>query len=502
MNDPASHKASQGAVTPANHDRVLLRRYAEEGSEAAFTELVRRHVDLVYGAALRRTGGDPHRAADVAQQVFVALARDARKLSRHAVLGAWLHTATRNAALNLMISAQRRQARELQALALNPAFANDGASPDWDRVRPVLDAAIDELPEADRAAVVLRFLERRAFAEIGAALQVSEDAARMRTDRALDKLRAALARRGITSTAAALGAIVSSQPLVSAPAGLATALASASLAATGAGAGLLTATLVSFMTTKITALVAGSLVVFGLGFYLGLNRDASVPAPPPHSTPSDAPMLASVREDNLALKAETEKLRGQVSQLTAANAQLEAQLATPPPPAAPVVAPRGPTLGMARWEVQQAALNNLRQIDAARKQFQLEKGQHADSINDLVGRGSYIKAVRTVNGEDYSNLSMDPAQPLTVTTPDGISVTYDPTGVNTTRPEIPPEIARAQELAAKVQPSVMQAVNAYRAANNGGNPPNEQALMPYFPSPQEAASFVELLEAQKAAAGE
>jgi RNA polymerase sigma factor (sigma-70 family) len=482
-----------------NDDATLLRQYAEEGLDSAFTELVRRHVDLVYGAALRRTG-DPHRAADVAQQVFVALARDARKLSCHAVLGAWLHTATRNAAFNLMISEQRRQARELQALALNPVLANDGASPDWDRLRPVLDAAIDELPETDRAAVVLRFLERRAFAEIGAALQVSEDAARMRTDRALDKLRAALARRGITSTAAALGAIVSSQPLVSAPAGLATALASASLAATGAGAGLFTATLVSFMTTKITALVAGSLVVFGLGFYLGLNRDAPLPAPPPHSAPSDAPMLASVREDNLALKAETEKLRGQVSQLTAANTQLEAQLAAPPP-AAPVVAPRGPTLGMARWEVQQAALNNLRQIDAARKQFQLEKGQHADSINDLVGRGSYIKAVRTVNGEDYSNLSMDPAQPLTVTTPDGITVTYDPTGVNTTRPEIPPEIARAQELAAKVQPSIMQAVNAYRAANNGGSPPNEQALMPYFPSPQEAASFVELLEAQKAAAG-
>ena len=81
-----------------NDDTALLRRYAEEGSEAAFTELVRRHVDLVYGAALRRTGGDSHRAADVAQQVFTTLARQAQKLSRHTVLSAWLHTATRNAA--------------------------------------------------------------------------------------------------------------------------------------------------------------------------------------------------------------------------------------------------------------------------------------------------------------------------------------------------------------------------------------------------------------------
>jgi DNA-directed RNA polymerase specialized sigma24 family protein len=72
-------------------DAALLRRYAE-GSETAFTELVHRHVDLVYGAALRRTGGDAHRAADVAQQVFTTLAREARKLARHPVLGAWLHS--------------------------------------------------------------------------------------------------------------------------------------------------------------------------------------------------------------------------------------------------------------------------------------------------------------------------------------------------------------------------------------------------------------------------
>src|SRR3954470_13891630 len=115
-----------------NDDAALLRRYAEDGSEPAFTELVRRHVDLVYGAALRRTNGDVHRAADVAQQVFTALARDARKLSRHTVLGAWLHTATRNAAVNLMISESRRQARE--TAAFDPSVVYGEASPDWERL--------------------------------------------------------------------------------------------------------------------------------------------------------------------------------------------------------------------------------------------------------------------------------------------------------------------------------------------------------------------------------
>src|SRR3954468_2443715 len=106
-----------------NDDSTLLRRYVSEGSQAAFTELVQRHVDLVYGAAMRRTSGDAHRAAEIAQDVFTSLARHARKLSSHAVLPAWLHTATRNAALNLMISEQRRKARETEAMALEPSHS-------------------------------------------------------------------------------------------------------------------------------------------------------------------------------------------------------------------------------------------------------------------------------------------------------------------------------------------------------------------------------------------
>ena len=473
-----------------NNDARLLRQYAEEGSEAAFTELVRGHVDLVYGAALRRTGGDAHRAADVAQQVFTALAREARKLSRHPVLSAWLHTATRNAALNLMISEQRRQVRESEALALESTATDGGAAPDWGRMQPLLDAAIDELPESDRAAVVLRFLERRAFAEIGAALRVSEDAARMRTERALDKLRAALARRGITSTAAALGAVVTSQTLLAAPGGLAATLASQSLAAAGAGV------FATFMTTKIiTAAVLSVLVGFGAGSYAGLGRHADVPPPPPAEGPQLARTITSLRQDNQRLQAEIAAQSQDIARLNEANVQLAAKRAAPSPPA-PVA--KSATIGLARWEVQQAAMNNLRQIDAARAQYALEYGHPPGSINELVGRNKYIKTVRTVAGEDYSGLSMLLGAPLTVTTPDGITVTYDPSGTMTTRPEVPPEVARLQELEAKIQQPVNQALSAYRSAHNGGNPPNEQALLPYFATPKEGADFVEFLEARKA----
>ena len=278
-----------------NDDAALLRDYVEQKSEAAFADLVKRHVDLVYGAALRRTGGDSHRAADVAQEVFTALARHARSLSSHTVLPAWLHTATRNAALKLMISEQRRRAREAQALALDTA---DGDSVAWDRMRPLLDAAIDELPETDRAAVVLRFLERRSFADIGAALRVSEDAARMRTDRALDKLRAALARRGISSSAAALGAVVTGQAVVAAPAGLAASLATQSLAAAGTGFSFVTAFTSSTMTKTLTTLGIGILLTFVTFSYARRDRAAPSPGASSPGSPAQTPAIAALRPNN------------------------------------------------------------------------------------------------------------------------------------------------------------------------------------------------------------
>jgi RNA polymerase sigma factor (sigma-70 family) len=475
-----------------NDDATLLRRYADEGSEAAFTELVRRHVDLVYGAALRRTG-DRHRAADVAQQVFTTLAREARKLAGHAVLAAWLHTATRNAALNLMISEHRRQARESEALALETAAA--GPNPDWERLWPLLDAAIDELPETDRAAVILRFLERRPFAEIGAALQVSEDAARMRTDRALDKLRSALSRRGVTSTAAALAAIVSSQPLLSAPAGLAATLATQSLAL--AGAVVAATTLATLMTTKIITLTAVSaLVAFGAGAYVGRNRDIAVP-PPVEAASDQSQLIASLQQDKQLLAATVTELSSDIARLNAANAELAAKAAVPLPTPAPVR--KNLNTGLPVYEVQQSILNNLRQIADALDQYRLERGKVPGGVHELVGSTAYIKTVRAVSGEDYSGLVMTPGGVWSVTTSDGMTVTYDPSGTLTTKPEFPLAVQRVRDLVQRLQTPVRKAVAAYRAAHHGLQPPNESAVLPYFTTPQEGADYVELMEARAAA---
>src|SRR5438093_9750622 len=90
----------------------LLAEYVQSGSEAAFRELVTRYVDLVYSTALRLVEGDTHRGEDVAQTVFVDLARMARTLSNDVTLGGWLHRHTCFVAANTMRGGRRRQSRE------------------------------------------------------------------------------------------------------------------------------------------------------------------------------------------------------------------------------------------------------------------------------------------------------------------------------------------------------------------------------------------------------
>jgi hypothetical protein len=92
--------------------------------------------------------------------------------------------------------------------------------PGWDQLRPIIDEAMDELNEHEREAVLLRFFENLPLAEVGAKFSLSPDAARMRIDRALDKLRGLLAKRGIASTSVALAAIFASQSGLAAPSGL------------------------------------------------------------------------------------------------------------------------------------------------------------------------------------------------------------------------------------------------------------------------------------------
>lgn len=189
-------------------DWQLLRKFAEDRSQAAFSELVRRHTNLVYRVCRRELGGSGL-AEDAAQAVFLLLAQKAPSLrpTRHeAALSSWLFQTALLTARNARRSEQRRQAREQEAAQMQAA--SSGAPEGWADIEPLLNDALHALPPGQRMLILARYFEDRPLAEIGATLGVSEDAARMRVNRALDRLRRFFASRHVALPAAALAALM------------------------------------------------------------------------------------------------------------------------------------------------------------------------------------------------------------------------------------------------------------------------------------------------------
>src|SRR5262245_59381709 len=187
-------------MTPS---QPLLAEYAATGSEVAFRDLVSSYLGLVYSAALRLVDNDAHLAEDIAQTVFADLARKARTLPADVMLGGWLHRHTCFVASNTLRAERRRVARERQAVEMNTP--EDHSAENLAQLAPVLDDAINELGAEDRTAIMLRYFEQHDFRSIGTALGNSEEAARKRVDRALEKLQGLLRRRGVALSVTLLG---------------------------------------------------------------------------------------------------------------------------------------------------------------------------------------------------------------------------------------------------------------------------------------------------------
>ncbi len=256
----------------AANDLDLLGQFAREQSQDAFTELVNRHLGLVYSAALRQVRA-PHLAEDIAQSVFTNLARHAAKLSPDTNLTAWLYRATRNAAIDVIRSEARRQARE--QLSLQMSAMNDNDSPAaWSHIEPLLDEAMDALDEADRTAILMRYFEKKSLSEVGAALGASEDAAQKRVSRAVERLREFLAKRKVAVGAAGLVALLSTNAVQALPAAFATTVATGAVlaSATLSTSSAATTTIAIAMTTAqkvlVTVLITGAVAA---GVYEGLQ---------------------------------------------------------------------------------------------------------------------------------------------------------------------------------------------------------------------------------------
>jgi RNA polymerase sigma factor (sigma-70 family) len=201
---------------PEPEEITLLKQYAG-GDESAFTALFERHVHLVYSAALRQTRNPSH-AEEVAQVVFILLARKAKSLRPKTVLSGWLYQAARLTAASLIRREVRRQRREQEV------YMQTLTEPDtslWEQISPLLDDAMSRLGEQDRNAIVLRFFENRTPQEMAAVLKLNETAARKRVSRALEKLRTLFAKRGVVLTTAVIAGTISVNSVQAAPAALA-----------------------------------------------------------------------------------------------------------------------------------------------------------------------------------------------------------------------------------------------------------------------------------------
>jgi RNA polymerase sigma factor (sigma-70 family) len=209
-------------------DATLLREYAGRNSEEAFTALVSRHVNLVYSVALRQVR-DQHLAEEITQAVFIILARKAKSLGPKTILSGWLCRTARNVSANALTMQRRRQRREQEAY-MQSTLNEPAADEIWRQIAPFLDGALARLGQKDHDALVLRYFENKSLCEIGAAIGASEDTARMRVNRALEKLRKIFAKRGVSSTTATIAETISTNSVQAAPVALAKTVTAVALA--------------------------------------------------------------------------------------------------------------------------------------------------------------------------------------------------------------------------------------------------------------------------------
>ncbi len=308
-------------------NRALLADYLG-GSESAFRDLVARYVDLVFSTACRVVDGNRTLAEDVTQTVFIDLARLAKTLSPKVMLGGWLHQHTCFVGAKALRSERRRLRRERQAAEMS-ALENEPQGRFADAV-PVLDEAINRLQPEDRAVILLRFFEGCDFRTVGQAVGASEDAARMRVNRALTKLHKLLSQKGVALTLTALGAGLATEAVTAAPPGIKAKVLAAAVSGSSGALGL--AGLLRSCAALAGGLKAASMLVLALltttavaGFLLW--RQPAPKGRPAGETSPTRGLVASLSSPRAAAPVGRAGLK---VDLDAAKAELRALLLRPP----------------------------------------------------------------------------------------------------------------------------------------------------------------------------
>jgi RNA polymerase sigma factor (sigma-70 family) len=197
---------------------LLLRRFSEAGDHAAFAEIIRRYAGVVF-AACQRIVRDPARAEDVSQETFFRLMRRPDAVSQS--LGAWLHTAATNLAVDAVRSDSARHRREqeyAQDLAREQEQPAEVTS--WSELSPHIDAALAELPDEFREILVAHFLQGRPQNELAAEAKISAATMSRRIRSAIEALQDNLRGKGLTLAPLALIGLMHDNALQAVPVSL------------------------------------------------------------------------------------------------------------------------------------------------------------------------------------------------------------------------------------------------------------------------------------------
>src|SRR3954470_9847235 len=271
-------------------DWQCLSQFVHEGSESAFREVVCRHVDLVYATCRRvLSARDAHLADDATQAVFVILAKKARTIRRNTSLVGWLHNTARYVACNAMRVAANRRRHELEAAQM-PRYKRSAGEAANHVAEDVVDRALNRLEAQERDAILLRFFEGRTFREVGAALNISEEAAKKRVWRGIEKLRQMLTpSAGAAPAAATIAGVLTAAH--QAPATLAGASATAALMGSGAAFSLAKGAVIAMAISKTKATAAAVLLMMLLmgGAAVVVKDMASRPRTVSYSVPTTKP---------------------------------------------------------------------------------------------------------------------------------------------------------------------------------------------------------------------
>jgi RNA polymerase sigma factor (sigma-70 family) len=289
-------------------DDELLAR-AARGSREALAQIAQRYLGFVYHAALRQVG-DPHLAEDVTQAVFVILSGKIRRVKPGTHLHGWLFTTTRNAARNALKLRARRAHYERQAAIATAAAAKRHAEERVDDpnndIAPLLDAALADLREADRSAVLMSYFGNKSWREVGEAIGATEEAARKRVERAIERMRQFCVRRaGVAVSATAVVVAMRASASAAPPEALANSIASlmsscsASAAASAWSVGVIH--MMTLAKVKAAAAIAVAFMVTLVGAGAAMMSGAAAPEEKPAPAQTVVQLANDVRVELLGV---------------------------------------------------------------------------------------------------------------------------------------------------------------------------------------------------------